>query len=69
MHVRQVGCSSRSIRCGGDRAGSRTAVVTLDSGKLIFKHSVHLGKCVLRGDPVSLHGCSEEATEMEYLEL
>ena len=62
MYMRQVGCSSRSVRCGGDRAGSRTTVVTLVSGKLIFKHSVHLGKCVLSGDAGSLRGCSEEAT-------
>ena len=36
MHMRQVGCSSRSVRCDGVRAGTVTAVVTLVSGKFIF---------------------------------
>jgi len=46
MHMRQVGCSNRSVRRDGDRAGTGSTVVTLVSGKLIFKHCVHLGKCV-----------------------
>ena len=62
MYMCQVGCSSRSVRCGGDRASNGTTVITLVSGKLIFKHNVHLGKCVLTGDRGSLHGYSEEVT-------
>lgn len=60
--MRQTGCSSRSVRCGGYRADSRTTDVTLVSGKLIFKRCVHLGKCVLSGDPGPLHGCNKETT-------